>query len=37
VDGSAELGATVALQFAKTVPPSDKKQGMYSKEITLTY
>ncbi|CAE6494869.1 unnamed protein product [Rhizoctonia solani] len=34
-DGSAELGATMALQFAKTVPPSDKKQGLDSQPYTL--
>ncbi|CAE6400878.1 unnamed protein product, partial [Rhizoctonia solani] len=34
-DGSAELGATIALQFAKTVPPSDKKQGLDSQPYTL--
>ncbi|KAG8734179.1 phosphatidylinositol-4- kinase, partial [Ceratobasidium sp. 423] len=34
-DGLAELGATVALQFAKTVPPSDKKQGLDSLPYTL--
>ncbi|CAE6500527.1 unnamed protein product [Rhizoctonia solani] len=34
-DGLAELGATVALQFAKTVPPSDKKQDLDSLPYTL--
>ncbi|KAJ1309818.1 hypothetical protein OPQ81_006583 [Rhizoctonia solani] len=34
-DGSAELGATMALQFARTVPPSDKKQGLDGQSYTL--
>ncbi|CAE7106800.1 unnamed protein product [Rhizoctonia solani] len=34
-DGSAELGATIALQFAKTMPPSERKQGLDSQSYTL--